>query len=740
MDIVGKELGRGAYSKVVELRFYGLKCAGKEIDQSVVSSQQRFAASVMLLGQLQHPNVTQFIGLFHRPGSELPLIVTEYLPFSVASCLARYSPLPEETTYGILRDVATALVYMHRRAPPVSHGSLTANNVLLTWDLRAKVSDAGLARNLGVRSELRSKHTLTYLPPECLDPSNTSLTPQTDCYSFGVLSIYTLGGRCPEGAGDEEANEEMSLTRRQTPGGLSRNHPLAGLLRQCLSVDPMSRPDSLEILGNINCLLVRFPADSLEHKSRILRRVLLAGSELDYMEALQQSPDHQGEVEAARLSLSVELEQSRLLGEELREEVRALRASLVKQQGLLAAMDQEMAAKLMAKDQEIATKCHELAARETDITMCKAAMATKEATVQGLGRQMRKLQGFLSTRNELHLLTPEARLTWKQCSYLPHAMVFGQAVTVRDRVYFGSGTANIGDAQTRESPYKIFCYSTAEDRWTPVADCPVIGFGMVEFMGELVLVGGAYENTDGETDSAPYTLTNHVFTLNGSTREWVKSLPSMPTPRLLPSVVRYKSSIVACGGLVLDSTSDFCVNTVELYHQDTGQWYVAEPLPLACIGMTSCIINDTCYLLGGFTDTEFDHPTQGVFSCCLPSLLEDTVPLGVKNGDAMNNGSSGDPVWQRFVDAPRFASTVAALGGCLLALGGSDENLEHKSGALHVFSPLTSSWVRIEDIPVECFACACTRLGTGEILLIGGMGHDDENALRTVYKGCLTMS
>ena len=106
----------------------------------------------------------------------------------------------------------------------------------------------------------------------------------------------------------------------------------------------------------------------------------------------------------------------------------------------------------------------------------------------------------------------------------------------------------------------------------------------------------------------------------------------------------------------------------------------------------------------------------------------------------MNNGSSGDPVWQRFVDAPRFASTVAALGGCLLALGGSDENLEHKSGALHVFSPLTSSWVRIEDIPVECFACACTRLGTGEILLIGGMGHDDENALRTVYKGCLTMS
>ena len=345
---------------------------------------------------------------------------------------------------------------------------------------------------------------------------------------------------------------------------------------------------------------------------------------------------------------------------------------------------------------------------------------------------------FLRTFTQLHLLTPEARLTWKPCSYLPHAMVFGQAVTVRDKVYFGSGTANIGDTQTRESPYKIFCYSTGEDRWTPVANCPVIGFGMVEFMGELVLVGGAYENTNGETDSAPYTLTNHVFTLNETTREWVKTLPSMPTPRLLPSVVRYKTSIVACGGLVLDSTSDFCVNVVELYHQEAGQWYVAEPLPLACIGMTSCTINDTCYLLGGFRDTEFDHPTQAVFCCSLPTLLEDTLPQMAT--DAMGNGSSGDSVWRTFVDAPRFASTAAALGGCLLALGGSDENLEHKSGALHVYSPLTSSWVRIEDIPVECFACASTRLSTGEIMLIGGMGHDDENALRTVYKGSLTVS
>ena len=315
-------------------------------------------------------------------------------------------------------------------------------------------------------------------------------------------------------------------------------------------------------------------------------------------------------------------------------------------------------------------------------------------------------------------------------------MVFGQAVAVGKTVYFGSGTVTMSEAPSDTPSYKIFQYDSTQDSWSPVLGCPVVGFGMVEFLGRLTLVGGAYESTD-EDSSSTLILTNDVHTLEEDNMEWEKSIPAMPTARLLPTVVSYDSSIVACGGIILDAAHDSCVNTVEVFSRHTSQWYQAEPLPLACIGMSSTIIQDDCYLLGGFTDTDFDHPTAVVLSVNLPDLIHDTLP---KQGGLVN-GSVDQPAsqaWYSYPEAPRYASTAVNIGKCLLTLGGSDERLEHKSGALHVYSPLTESWLRIEDIPVPCFACAVAKLPSGDILLMGGMGHDEEDALRTVFRGCIT--
>ena len=310
-------------------------------------------------------------------------------------------------------------------------------------------------------------------------------------------------------------------------------------------------------------------------------------------------------------------------------------------------------------------------------------------------------------------------------------MVFAQAVAVGDTVYYGSGTSTIGDASAHECPQKIFKYQMVRDKWVPVPGCPVAGFGMVEYMGKLTVVGGAYESEDGAI-----TLTGDVHTLEEG-REWKKSIPSMATTRLLPTLMSFESFIVACGGFVIVDTQDICVSEVEIFNQEDLKWYRAEPLPMACIGMSATVVQDSCYLLGGFTDTDFDHPTEQVFTASLSVLVDTAVGKQSKL-----NGSLGPPtqhIWQAFQEAPRYASTAATLGGCLLTLGGTDERLEHKSGALHVYSPLTDSWVRIEDIPVECFSCAVAKLLNGDIMVIGGMGHDEEDALRTVYRGEITL-
>lgn len=324
------------------------------------------------------------------------------------------------------------------------------------------------------------------------------------------------------------------------------------------------------------------------------------------------------------------------------------------------------------------------------------------------------------------MLNPKAQLKWSQCAYVPTGMVFAQAVAVGDAVYYGSGTSTIGEASSSECPHKIFKYHMVEDKWLPVPGCPVVGFGMVDYMGKLTLVGGAYES-----DSDSITLTGDVHTLETGGKEWKKLLPSMSTARLLPTLISFKSFIVSCGGFVMDNSHDICVSEVEVFSQEDLSWHRGEPLPMACIGMSATVVQDSCYLLGGFTDTDFDHPTEQVFTASLLVLVDAAVSK--QGGKSLDQPAPR--IWQAFQEAPRYASTATTIGGCLLALGGTDERLEHKSGALHVYSPLTDSWVRIEDIPIGCFSCAVAKLPSGEIMVIGGMGHDEEDALKTVYRG-----
>ena len=50
----------------------------------------------------------------------------------------------------ILQDIARALVYLHSREPPILHRDLSANNVLLTSNMKAKLADLGVAKIVNI--------------------------------------------------------------------------------------------------------------------------------------------------------------------------------------------------------------------------------------------------------------------------------------------------------------------------------------------------------------------------------------------------------------------------------------------------------------------------------------------------------------------------------------------------------------------------------------------------------------
>ena len=149
------------------------------------------------MSSLRHPNITQFLGLCFLPGTQLPLIVMERLETSLDDLLEHMPNLPLSLKRSILEDVASGLLYLHKRQSPIIHRDLTSRNVLLTSSLVAKITDMGNSRIVSMRpgqmAATLSKYpgTLVYMPPEAQD-SRHHYGPSLDIFSFGHLALYTI--------------------------------------------------------------------------------------------------------------------------------------------------------------------------------------------------------------------------------------------------------------------------------------------------------------------------------------------------------------------------------------------------------------------------------------------------------------------------------------------------------------------------------------------------------------------
>ena len=121
IEVTDRELGHGSYATVIELKYLGLKCAGKKIHELLLRegdasyTVRRFEEECRLLSQVRHPNIVQFLGVYFQQGVRAPILVMEFLPSNLTSCIEQYGILPKEISYSILHDVALGLCYLHSR-------------------------------------------------------------------------------------------------------------------------------------------------------------------------------------------------------------------------------------------------------------------------------------------------------------------------------------------------------------------------------------------------------------------------------------------------------------------------------------------------------------------------------------------------------------------------------------------------------------------------------------------------
>ena len=178
----------------------------------------------------------------------------ECLPMSLTQCLEQYKMIPNHIKNSILLDVSLGLLYLHKQTPPIVHGDLTANNVLLTYAMKAKIADLGVSYMFEPDS---TKHymrmstypgTWVYMPPEAqkVNFKETSTNfDKLDVFSFGVLilHVYTQEWPEPTDAFDEHNMPRTEVQRRKhLLDKIESSISLKQLAERCLYNQPQSRP------------------------------------------------------------------------------------------------------------------------------------------------------------------------------------------------------------------------------------------------------------------------------------------------------------------------------------------------------------------------------------------------------------------------------------------------------------------------------------------------------------------
>jgi serine/threonine protein kinase len=245
------------------------------------------SSEINLLKRINHTNIIRLSGFCVHSGNTY--LVYEYAENgSLTDWLhdnkdPRSSPLAWKQRVQVAYDMADALNYLHNYInPPYIHKNLKTSNILLDSNLRAKISNFGLARTLGIqdRGGLQlTRHvvgTHGYMAPEYMEDG--VITPKLDVFAFGVVMLELLSGReASSGAemhgGDHEELLYASIRRvldgdnvREKLRGfvdpsLRNEYPLdiafsmAQLAKNCVAHDLNSRPAMPEVFMTLSKIL-----------------------------------------------------------------------------------------------------------------------------------------------------------------------------------------------------------------------------------------------------------------------------------------------------------------------------------------------------------------------------------------------------------------------------------------------------------------------------------------------------
>jgi WD40 repeat protein/tRNA A-37 threonylcarbamoyl transferase component Bud32 len=213
---------------------------------------QRFFQEAKAAAQLDHPGIVPVFDVGEHDGEHY--YVMGLVEGGSLARRIRERPLPPREAAAVVRQIAEAIAYAHRRG--IIHRDLKPGNILLDAAGRPKVSDFGLAKIVRDDSHLtvtgQVLGTPAYMPPEQAAGKSLQVGPAADVYSVGAILYCLLTGRPPfQAATSAETLRQVLDQEPVSPRQLNRavGRDLETICLKCLQKEPARRYRSADDLA-----------------------------------------------------------------------------------------------------------------------------------------------------------------------------------------------------------------------------------------------------------------------------------------------------------------------------------------------------------------------------------------------------------------------------------------------------------------------------------------------------------
>ena len=198
-----REIGSGSFGRVylaTHLKTkvdYAIKVIDKR-NKTNIEGKPYFRREIEIMSKIRHPNCVRLFGNFED--ENFCYFIMEYIPGGNLYTLMsnnRNTGLNIYLVASIVRDLASAIYYLHNMNPPIIHRDIKPENVLLTNNSKIKLTDFGWSNYIDFEGEQRRTlcGTPIYLAPEMIQ--NSGHDKHVDIWCLGVLLFELLTGTPP---------------------------------------------------------------------------------------------------------------------------------------------------------------------------------------------------------------------------------------------------------------------------------------------------------------------------------------------------------------------------------------------------------------------------------------------------------------------------------------------------------------------------------------------------------------